>query len=367
MWAALTRWSSLTVALLEDDKRLLGDGRRGEDWVGVQRGPYAIRHLPTLRLLIGEASYFLLLRGLQLRANQYTSVLIGGWESPAYWQTLLAARVRRLRCVGFYESTKQTNRFKKGPIAWARSWFFRNLDAVVVPGAAAREALVGMGVDKSRIIVGFNAVDVAYFHSESAGVRSRAIKMDSPGHNFVYVGQLIPRKNLFAVFNAYSRVREGLDRLTIVGSGELEMKLRTLSDSLGISDSVQFVGNVANYNLPAVLATQHTLVLVSLEEVWGLVVNEALAGGLHAVVSQTAGVAVSVKDMEGVYLSGASTDDIEYAMRLSRKSWKGPIETPEILQHTPERFAEDFAMALHLDVRVPEGDWHLTNSGNGIS
>jgi hypothetical protein len=92
------------------------------------------------------------------------AVLIGGWEAPAYWQVLALSKLRRVRSVAFYESTPESHRFDRGPIARARQIFFNNVDAVVVPGVAAHNGLVDMGVPRERIHTGFNAVDVRHFH-----------------------------------------------------------------------------------------------------------------------------------------------------------------------------------------------------------
>jgi glycogen synthase len=92
--------------------------------------------------------------------------------------------------------------------------------------------------------------------------------------------------------------------------------------------------------------TAHSvLVLPSYEEVWGLVVNEALACGLHVVVSLVCGVAPTVAGMRGVWLCDTSQAALAHAIRLSCAAWSGPINQPEILQHTPQAFAETFLEA----------------------
>ena len=83
-----------------------------------------------------------------------------------------------------------------------------------------------------------------------------------------------------------------------------------------------------------------TFILPSAEEVWGLAVNEALASGLHAVVSSKAGVAEFVQPMPGVFITEPTTNEIAKALELSRAKWVGPISNPEILSYTPERFAD---------------------------
>ena len=82
--------------------------------------------------------------------------------------------------------------------------------------------------------------------------------------------------------------------------------------------------------------------LVSDNEVWGLVVNEALAAGLHVVISDQCGVSHSVKRMKGVYIWYEDEESLDEVLRRSAREWNGPIQNPEILEFTNERFAQTF-------------------------
>ncbi|KIC59373.1 hypothetical protein RM52_04020 [Microbacterium hominis] len=308
----------------------------------LHRG-YTIRSMHTLCVGRGERLFYFLLGGLQRRVF-LDAVLIGGWDSPAYWQVLAMAKLRRVRSVGFYESTLASQHHTSGPVAMIRRAFFRSLDAVVVPGQAAHDALRQMGVSDSRIYVGFNAVDVDSFR--------RPRDWDEPsgdGHHFIYVGQLIPRKNVDSLLDAFLQIRRPGDTLTFIGSGDLAASLRQKAETVAPDGSVRFAPAVHNASVPELLWRSHTLVLPSLEEVWGLVVNEALAAGLHVVVAEGAGVASSVRTHRGVFVCDPSCVSVADAMSQSRAGWEGPIQDPEILRYTPERFAEVFIEAMALD------------------
>lgn len=343
VWEALGRVTRLVVALLEDDARLRRDRRRGGDWAGAVGGAYRVLPLRTIRVVRGEEAYYGLGPGSGLRVRGAAAVVLGGWESPAFWQALGLAKARGVATVGFYESTAETNRFRSGPIARARGRFFRSLDAVVVPGPAAADLLRTFGVPDERVHVGFNAVDVRGFAARAAAARRSPI---AGGHRFVYVGQLIERKNVDGLLRAFAAAREPDDRLTIVGDGDRADDLRALAGSLDLGDAVEFAGSVSNEALAEQIADEQTLVLPSHREVWGLVVNEALACGLGAVVADTAGVAASVRGMTGVVTVGSDDDGLADGLREARAAWRGRIEDPEILSRTPEAFAAVFAAAI---------------------
>lgn len=339
VWRALGERCHLDVFLLEPPELggVHAEGR-SQDWQATSGETYSVRHLRTHRIARGAEHHYTLLESGLLRG--YDAVLLGGWDSPAYWQLLTEARLMRKRVVGFYESHGGSSRFSTGPIATARSRFFRSLDAVVVPGPAAGAAIASFGVPGHDIVEGFNAVDIESFRPDAAAP-------EPPRGSFLYVGQLIPRKCPDTLLRAVATLPPEV-RLTLVGEGEMEGELRDLAASLGVTDRVDFAGYVPYAELPGVMHRHAHLVLPSYEEVWGLVVNEALAAGEHVVVSEKCGVAQSVRGMSGVFLCSPHESSIAAACRASYEAWHGRIAEPEIIAKTPEAFAEAFATALGL-------------------
>ena len=199
-----------------------------------------------------------------------------------------------------------------------------------------------MGVPKNQIITLFNPVDVSWFHTFAQTHRC----LQTRGHRFIYVGQLIERKNIATVIQAFAVIKNVFDTMTIVGDGPLTQELRTLAISLDIKDSIHFVGHKNQEELAALYAESNTLILASTNEVWGLVVNEALASGLHVVVSHKCGVAEFVEGMKGAYICQTDQKSIKEAMRASSDAWRGYNQAPEILQFTPERFADELLTVI---------------------
>jgi glycosyltransferase involved in cell wall biosynthesis len=345
LWQQMSKCTKFEVLLLESDKQRQREGRRGSDWTASRLGAVRHRTLRCFKLRRGETSLYTLidLRSFLLKPK---ALLLGGWESPAYWQFLAMARIRRLRVVGFYESTLHTNRYRSGPIARARSWYFRHLDAVVVPGIEAERALLSFGVRPDRVVRGFNAVDVGWIAARARD--RRPLHGERPGHRFVFVGQLIARKQPLVVLEAFAAVRQPGDSLLFVGDGpersELERRIKTSR----LGQIVTVAGSVSNQQTIDAMIDCETLVMPSLEEVWGLVANEALAAGLHVVVTKKSGVAESIRTMDGVFTCDPDEASVATAMRASRSAWTGPITDPEILEHDPAAFADAFLKALDV-------------------
>lgn len=345
VWRQLAHHVSLEVSLLETDARLQRDSNnRGLDWQSsrhVADAPFTISFLRTAVLRRGEHRYYLgVIRMRQLRGRQ--GIVFGGWESPVYWFALLQAKRAGLRTVGFYESHAGTQGFRRGLVASVRRRFFTALDAVVTPGKAATAALLKMGVDPNRIHEGFNAVDVS-------AIRELILESSTPtpeagSLRIIYVGQLIERKNVATLVSAVATIPSA--HLTITGVGPLREDLeKQISETFDDPSRVHFTGYVSGEDVPSLMREHGVLVLPSHSEVWGLVVNEALACGLHVVVSSRAGVTASVGSHEGVIICEPTFDGIKDALM------KVPVPTrrirsPKIWHETPEAFAEVFRVAL---------------------
>ncbi len=271
-------------------------------------------------------------------------VLLDGWESPAYLAILAGARRRGIATVLFYRSTLASHRFRGGPVAAVRSRVFRSVDAVLTAGTAATAAVTAMGVAPERIVTSVNVVDVARY----ATARSRRDPAPRAGHAYLYVGQLIRRKNVTALIQAFSTIAAPADTLTIVGTGPLETELRTAAATSPAANRITFRGHLEGQQLLDAYAAADTLVLPSTEEVWGLVVNEALAAGLHTVVSRACGVAPDITGMPGVHLTDPDPASLATALTTSRTTWTGPIPDPPITTWTPQRLATDTTKAITL-------------------
>jgi glycosyltransferase involved in cell wall biosynthesis len=266
------------------------------------------------------------------------SIYIDGWESPAFFVSALYAKHIGMRLIYGYRSTQESHRFKNLIIRKIRSLILSRADLIVTAGPASSKAVEAMGIAPEKIASLFNPVDVTWFHSFARNHQT-SIRI---GHHYIYVGQLIDRKNVATVLRSFAAIRIEGDTLTIVGDGVLSQKLRELSASLGIAESVIFEGHRNQEDLAVLYAASNTLILVSSNEVWGLVVNEALASGLHVVVSNKCGVAEFVHDMDGAFICGEDLKSVQEAMIRSSRHWTGPIKSPEILSYTPERFTQNF-------------------------
>ena len=359
LWESIGRMTTLRVALLEgsDDETLTNDRssewgtRDGQQFSAVDLG------VKIWHRYAGNIHFGVRLRHMAELVRDADVVLLGGWESPVFVQILLMAKSMRKPVVLFHESTIKSARHRRGLIPWLKKTMFHRTDAIVVPGVASHELVRSLGIPDDRIFEGFNAVDMHLFKRSGNDVEDRRATDASRGHKFLYLGRLRTDKRIDNVIEAFSRIRRDTDRLSIVGSGPEDEALRALVASLDLQDVVDFSGAASYDEIPGVLHTHDTLVLASGHDVWGLVVNEALASGLHVVVSDHCGVSQSVSHMQGVYVWHEDTDvRLEDLMERSAKDWSGPIAEPEILAMDNERFAKVFIDGFHAALENRDGE-----------
>jgi glycosyltransferase involved in cell wall biosynthesis len=334
IWKALDTLTRFKLLFLNNSER----GRNWELENSLQGLNYKNFQEKAIYPIVSVPLYFNFIKPIrQLRKINGKAIYIDGWESPAFFLTALYVKKIGMQLIYGYRSTLKSHRFNNFFIRKIRSTIFSKADFIVTAGNASTRAVEAIGIAPKRIITLFNPVDVSWFHSFALNNRVQ----QAPGHRFIYAGQLIKRKNIASVIRAFASIRTELDTLTIVGDGPLAKSLEKLAQTLGISDSVFFTGRKNQEELAKLYATSNTLILASTYEVWGLVVNEALASGLHVVVSDKCGVAEFIRQIKGVYISSPVQESIEEAMEESRLAWAGYIQEPNILQFTPKKFATE--------------------------
>lgn len=341
IWTRLAESFDLKVAFLCGEKNW-------RNWIIPSGQSWKHVYLSLKSLRIKEYDFIPSIRGSKKLLEEIDLLILGGWETPFYICTLLAARQKRIPVIQFYESTADSQRFRNKLVTTIRSWIFSKVDLILTIGEASTKAVMLTGVSTEKIITLFNPVDVRWFHSYARKHRTQV----TSGHHYIYVGQLIERKNVETILDSFAAIRNDDDTLTIAGEGPLNRDLRELAASLGIAESVIFAGHRNQVELALLYAMSNTLILASTNEVWGLVVNEALASGLQVIVSDKCGVAEFVQDMKGVFICGTDKYSLKKAMSTSAQKWKGYIEKPEILKFTPQKFADEVSNLIWNSIQL---------------
>jgi len=281
-----------------------------------------------------------------LRARRFfKKCRIGAVFVPSYWPPTAFAIMLAARSVGaavilMNESHELTAK-AAGIGAWSKRKIIGSADAALVGGSPHKTYIESMGLNPSRIFLGYDAIDNKFYNASARDARiaggSTRDKLGLPHRYFLSVGRIEPKKNIVTLVRAYIAARigatSGFPRLVIVGSGSMMNAVREicLSASLVILErssgsaetefanaDVYLLGFRQIRELPSIYAFADAFILPSSEEEWGLVVNEAMASGIPVVVSQNAGCAA---DLVSDGINGYRFDpfDIEQLARQLRK------------------------------------------------
>jgi glycosyltransferase involved in cell wall biosynthesis len=222
------------------------------------------------------------------------AAVLCGWHSRFLWQAKRACR--RLRVPALVRG--DSNALRRRPLwkRWVHARHLRGYAAVLAVGASNAAFYREMGVPASRIRFAPHCVDSApLLASVPADAARRAqarrrLGVPVDATCFAFVGKLTPSKRPLDLLRAFEEVaRDRADvHLLFVGSGEQEESLRRAAAS--VPARVSFAGFMNQSEIGVAYGCADAIVLPSdFHETWGLVVNEGMACGLPAVVSDRVG------------------------------------------------------------------------------
>lgn len=183
---------------------------------------------------------------------------------------------------------------------------------------ALRMEMITMGMPGERISLHYTGLDRERFRPiERAAARALVSAIPdlgiwSQGKLILTPGALIPRKGQRLVIGALAKL-SGV-HLALAGHGEDEPALRSLAKQLGVSDRVQFLGQVSHDLLPQLMSAADVLVLPSASEGLANVWIEALACGTPLVIPDIGGAREVMQDQTAGRLVERDVDSIAAAV-----------------------------------------------------
>lgn len=105
----------------------------------------------------------------------------------------------------------------------------------------------------------------------------------------IYVGRFDSNKNILPILKKISLFEDNIDVFTLVGSGPLDEDVKAIAAK---NKKINLVGRVDNECVKALMASHDYLILPSLYDGWGAVVNEALSCGTRVLCSNSCGAAI---------------------------------------------------------------------------
>ncbi len=236
-----------------------------------------------------------------LAEGGFDACIVNGWYLKSYVQAIRACRKHRVKVLVRGDSHLGTPRsFLKSAVKWLPYRLLLNrVDAHLCVGKANESYLRHYGVPAKKLFLVPHFVDNEFFarlagraRGDGSGQRIRERFAIPPGAIVaLFVGRLVAQKrveDLIAALAALGQRSGASIHGLIVGSGPRMGDLQALARRLDVP--AHFAGFCNQTQLPAFYAAADVLVLPSDgRETWGLVVNEAMACGRPAIVSDAVG------------------------------------------------------------------------------
>lgn len=215
-----------------------------------------------------------------LLRNRPDLLIIG----DASWTSFIAGLACKLLMIDYFvwNEITTTSKVSGGIVDKFRRWLYQGSKKCIASCMMAEDYLISRGVEKKKIKIINNAVDNDYFLAQKeklAPLRDNLREqfgIDQDTYTFIYVGQLISRKRVVETVEVIAKLAETQKvHLLVAGTGPLEDAMRSKAQSLNFSN-ITFCGFANSETLCELYTASDALVLLSEDEPWGMVVNEAL-------------------------------------------------------------------------------------------
>jgi glycosyltransferase involved in cell wall biosynthesis len=196
---------------------------------------------------------------------------------------------------------------------WADHW--------VTYGQTSTEYLLSLGVKRERILQSQNGIDEERFKANVEPAWTI-----TPRPVVLHVGQFIERKGIGSLLEAAAALqKQGSEfSLLLVGSGRDKSVIERQAQTLGLKN-VHFQPAQPPDKMPSVYRSADLVVFPTLEDVWGLVANEAVLSGVPVLCSKFAGCAPELFTSENIF---SPEDPSEFTQKL-RDAISGRLSKPD--------------------------------------
>lgn len=179
-------------------------------------------------------------------------------------------------------------------------------DLITCDGENSKDAMINLGIKSQRIELIFHGVDTKIFNSKQKD--KKVIKNLFGEEKFPVVISarlLVPKNNVETIIKAVPLIIKKIPeaKFIIGGEGPEENYLKELAESLGILNSIRFVGWIPHDELPKYLASSDVYVSTSLWDGGVAVATlDAMACELAPVVTDVADNKKWIKDGENGFI-----------------------------------------------------------------
>ncbi len=251
-------------------------------------------------------------------------VIHANWVLPNGPIALVVSRLLKIPFVlSLHGSDIYVSR-KKKIFAFIARKVFQAAGKVTACSQDLKDAAIQLGSSEDKTHLLAWGADPEIFSPERYSIPFRKELGVLPEHILVAaVGRLVHKKGFDVLISAWKSVSEKHPnaRLIVGGDGPLRKILEDQAKSLGIMETITFIGRVSWQNMPVFLASADIFVLPSVRDRYGnmdglpTVLLEAMSSGVACVASELGGVPLVLRNRHnGILVQGGSKDELSGAI-----------------------------------------------------
>lgn len=256
-------------------------------------------HFFTFRLPLYEeylVKFPSVLKSLEILSKEDPTEIYISTPGPVGLFGLLLARLLNIKSVGVYhtdfssEVSKITEDESIIEIVKAyEKWFYSNMDMVKVYSKDYFSYLEEMGIERQKIDIFHKGLDGHLFQFKpNAKVLVRKKYNIREGINLLFVGRISKDKNLDFLLDVYRELLKERNDINLILAGDGPYLDALKKKSRGL-ERVYFLGRIPRKELSYIYSASELFVFPSVTDTFGMVVMEAQACELPAIVSDIGG------------------------------------------------------------------------------
>ena len=294
-----------------------------------------------------QIPYRLYLRLFMLQAQRGFDQLIERWGKPdlihahvvlpAGYAALQFARQLKVPVVLTEHSSPARSHFDLPGRGEVAKEVFHSVDRLLcVSPTHAEQVQQFTGEQRGRVLP--NVVDTDFFIPPP-----NLPRFEGKPFTFVAIGNLVPVKDYDTLLKATAILAadlRGKFALRIIGEGTEEARLKALSASLGLDDTVSFLGGLSAQDVLSHLQACDALVHSSRSETFGVVMAEAMSCGKPVVATRCGGSEYIVTPETGLLVDKEDPAALAAGMRALMQNIS-TYQTDIVRQSVVERFGRN--------------------------
>lgn len=291
--------------------------------------------------------------------EKFDVVISAGWLDFASQAAFFLSKLTKTKFIIWSESTINEPSFIRKITLPFVKYLVRTSDACIAISTRSKEYLISLGAKVNKIFIGYSSVDNKLF-SKLSNLDSNEVQRIKTSFNIksknviLYVGQFIERKGIEYLISGFKKyLKDNPDSsLLLVGYGPSEDHLKKMSSGF-VNKKIFFINHIEIDQMPKIYGISDVFVLPSLEETWGLVVNEAMAAGLPVITTDKVGSSIDLvkNDINGFIVKSKSSGQIYLKLKKILRSpgklkLMGSNSSKLINNFSPEKQASAFIKSI---------------------